>query len=45
MNKFEVINLLGETVAVFDNEERAHSFADFQINYCYVEQIADRDLK
>jgi uncharacterized membrane protein len=39
MIKYEVINLLGETLAVFDTEEQAHIFADYQKNYCYVEQF------
>jgi len=41
--KYEVINLLGETLAVFDIEEQAHKFADFQKEYCYVESFDNRD--
>lgn len=37
MVQYEVVNLLGETLAVFDTEEQAHKFAFFQKNFCYVE--------
>lgn len=38
MEKFIVVNLLGEVLAEFDNYGEAEMFADKQINYAYVEQ-------
>ena len=37
MKTYDVINLLGEVLANFDNESAAHDYADSLKNYAYVE--------
>jgi hypothetical protein len=42
--KFEVIDLLGNTLAIFDNEDEAEQFADSLVNFAYVATIKESDL-
>ena len=37
--QYEVINLLGQTIATFKNKNEAHNFADNLINYAYVQEV------
>jgi hypothetical protein len=41
MKKYEVVNMQGEVLKTFNNEEDAHAFADTQANFAYVEENED----
>lgn len=38
---YEVIDLLGNILGCFDTLDSAEKFADNQINFCYIEWVAE----